>query len=292
MSSPFTLSQNRIRRSPYQALAAILILTMTLFLAAVFFLIAAGSQAVLRYFETRPQVNAFYKQEVVPSPQELELIKTKLLATGLVEEFKYVSKEDALTIYKQLNKNDPLLLEAVTSGMLPASIEVSAKDPKDLKVIAEKLSHETGIDDVRFAEDIVSSLAIWTRSVRLIGAGLVGAHVIISFVIILLIIGIKVSARRDEIYLHQLLGATGGFIMAPFIWEGISYGLVSGFIAWGVAYLVLLYSTPFLVTFLAGLPVLPVPIGFMLLVLLGTETLGMIIGALGAILATWRYLRS
>lgn len=292
MNSPFKLSQNRIRRSPYQAMAAILILTMTLFLAAVFFLIAAGSQTVLRYFETRPQVNAFYKQDVVPTPQDVELIKTKLMATGKVDTFKYVSKEDALVIYKDLNKNDPLLLEAVTAGMLPASIEISAKDPNDLKVIADSMTHETGIEDVRFAEDIVSSLSTWTRSVRLIGIGLVGAHIVISFVIILLIIGIKVSARREEIYLHQLLGATGGFIMAPFIWEGISYGLVSGFIAWGVAYLVLLYSTPFLVTFLNGLPVLPVPVWFMLLVLAGTEGLGMIIGALGAMLATWRYLRS
>ncbi len=292
MSSAFKLSQNRVRRSPYQAVAAILILTMTLFLAAVFFLIAAGSQAVLRYFETRPQVNAFYKQDVVPTPQDVELIKTKMLATGKIDTFKYVSKEAALDIYKQLNKNDPLLLEAVTAGMLPASIEISAKDPKDLKSLAEAMSHEPGIDDVRFAEDIVSSLSVWTRSVRLIGAGLVGAHIIISFVIILLIIGIKVSARRDEIYLHQLLGATHGFIMGPFIWEGVSYGLISGFIAWGLAYLIILYSTPFLVTFLAGLPVLPVPVWFMLLVLLGTESLGMIIGALGAMLATWRYLRS
>lgn len=292
MSSPFKLSQNRMRRSPYQAMAAILILTMTLFLAAVFFLIAAGSQTVLKYFETRPQVNAFYKQDVIPSPQDVELIKTKMLATEKIEDFKYVSKDEALTIYKNLNKNDPLLLEAVTAGMLPASIEISAKDPADLKAIAEEMSHEPGIDDVRFAEDIVSSLAVWTRSVRLIGVGLVGAHIVISFVIILLIIGIKVSARREEIYLHQLLGATDGFVMAPFVWEGISYGLISGLLAWGVAYLVLLYSTPFLVTFLAGLPVLPVPIWFMLLVLAGTEGLGMIIGALGAMLATARYLRS
>lgn len=292
MNNHFKLSQNRIRRSPYQAMAAILILTMTLFLAAVFFLIAAGSQSVLRYFETRPQVNAFYKQDVIPSAQDVELIKTKLMATDKIADFTYVSKEDALGIYKQLNKNDPLLLEAVTSGMLPASIEVSAKDPANLKEIAEIMSREKGIEDVRFAEDIVSSLAVWTKSVRLIGASLVGAHILISFVIILLIIGIKVSARREEIYLHQLLGATGGFIMAPFVWEGVSYGLISGFIAWGVSYLVLLYSTPFLVTFLSGLPVLPVPVWFMLLVLVGTESLGMIIGALGAMLATWRYLRS
>lgn len=292
MNNPFFQAQNRIRRTPYKALAAILILTMTLFLAAAFFLIAAGSQAVLRYFETRPQVNAFYKQDVIPTSQEVELIKSKLMATEKIESFKYVSKEDALVIYKNLNKNDPLLLEAVTAGMLPASLEVSAKDPNDLKIIADMLIGEKGIEDVRFAEDVVSSLSVWTRSVRMIGIVLVGAHVVISFATILLIIGIKVSDRRDEINLLQLLGATDGYIIAPFVWEGISYGLVSGFIAWGLAYLVLLYSTPFLVSFLAGLPVLPVPIWFMVVMLGGVEFLGVVIGALGAMLATARYLRS
>lgn len=292
MNNPISQALRRIRRSPYQAISAVSIMTMTLFMACAFFLIAAGSQAVLRYFETRPQVNAFFKRDVVPDVTQIAAIKAKLDATGHAKAVKFVAKEEALTIYKDLNKNDPLLLEAVTADMLPASIEVSATDPKYLKDLAEILKKEDGIDDVRFAEDIVSALSVWINSVRIIGLALVGANIFIAFTIIILIVGTKVANRREEILLLQLTGATPGFISAPFVWEGVIYGVLGGFIAWGIAYLILLYSMGFLVGFLAGIPILPPPILFMLEVLLGNMLLGSVIGAFGGWLAVKRFLKS
>lgn len=292
MSSHLSIAGNRIRRSPYQAAAAVSIMTMTLFLACAFFLIAAGSQAVLKYFETRPQVNAFFATDYNPSSSQVETIKSKLAQTSKADSVKYVSKEDALTIYKELNQNDPLLLEAVTAQMLPASIEVTAKNPTDLKPLADELKSVEGIIDVRFAEDIVGQLAKWTSSVRVVGMSLVGVHVFITFTIIMLIIGIKVANRRDEITILQLVGATSGYISAPFIWEGLLYGLIGAIIAWGAAYLVLLYSTGFLIGFLAGIPILPIPVLFMLEVLAGTIVLGALVGGLGGLLAVRRYLKA
>jgi cell division transport system permease protein len=291
MSSHYSIAAQRIRRSPYQAIAAISIMTMTLFLASAFFLVAAGSQAVLRFFETRPQVNAFFKQDITPTSLEIDSIKSKMHDTGLVESVKYVSKEDALVIYQNLNQSDPLLLEAVTASMLPASIEVSTKDPRDLKSISEILKKERGIEDVRFAEDVVKQLSTWTKSVRIVGVSLVGAHVFITFIIILLIIGIKVASRREEISILQLVGATRGYVSAPFIIEGILYGIIGGLLAWGIAYLVLLYSMPFLVSFLNGIPILPPPVMFMLQVLLGELALGAVIGGFGGALAVRRFLK-
>lgn len=291
MSSHLSRAASRIRRSPYQTIAAVSIMTMTLFLACAFFLIAAGSQAVLRYFETRPQVNAFFATDYNPAPGQVEDIKSKLEKTGKADSVKYVSKEDALTIYKELNRNDPLLLEAVTAQMLPASVEVTAKNPADLKPLADELKSVEGIKDVRYAEDIVGQLAKWTSSVRIVGTSLVGAHVFITFTIIMLIIGIKVANRRDEISILQLVGATPGYIAAPFIWEGLLYGLIGAVIAWGTAYLVLLYSTGFLVGFLAGVPILPIPVVFMFEVLAGTIALGALVGGLGGLLAVRRYLK-
>lgn len=290
MNNPISQALRRIRRSPYQAISAISVMTMTLFMACVFFLVAAGSQAVLQYFETRPQVNAFFKRDIVPDTAKIAAIKAKLEATGHAQAVKFISKEEALTIYKDLNKNDPLLLEAVTANMLPSSIEVSATDPKYLKDLAEILKKEEGVDDVRFAEDIISALSVWTNSVRIIGLSLVGANVFIAFTIIILIVGTKVANRHEEILLLQLTGATPGFISAPFVWEGIIYGVLGGFISWGIAYLILLYSMGFLVGFLAGIPILPPPILFMLEVLLGNMLLGSVIGAFGGWLAVKRFL--
>ena len=291
-NNPYSIASERIRRAPYQAMAAILVMTMTLFLACAFFLIAAGSQAVLKYFESQPQVNAFFKDDLVPSPQQIELIRANLEATNLTSTIKYVSKEEALKIYKDLNKSDPLLLEAVTEKMLPASIEVSTTKPEDLKTIAELLKKQEGINDVEFAEDVIASLSNWTKSVRIVGTALVGSHIFITFLVIVLIIGLKVSAKRDEIHTMQLVGATSGYIIGPFVSEGIIYGLTGGFIAWGTAYIILLYSTGFLVSFLGSIPILPIPIEFMAAVLGGMLTLGVLIGGLGGWLAVQRFLKA
>ncbi len=290
--SSYSQASQRLRRSPYQTLVSVVVSTLAFFVAIVFFLDAAAAHKILRYFETRPQVNAFYAQDTEPKSQDVELLKLQLEATGLVESFKYVTKDDALKIYKNLNKNDPLLLEAVTANMLPASIEVSAKDPKDLKQLAEILKAEPGIDDVRFAEDVVESLLNWTRSVRTSRVVLAATQIFIAFIIILSVIGSRITSRREEITLMQLIGATPGYISTPFIIEGMLYGVVGGFIAWGLSYLVILYSTPFFAGFVSEIPGLFPTIWFMLGILGGAVGLGALVGIMGGWLATQRYLKS
>src|SRR3989344_4987940 len=198
----------RLKRSPYQALSAISIMTMSLFLAGSFFLLAAGSEAILSYFETRPQINAYFPQDMTPTPEQIDAIISRLKETKKTDVIKYVSKEEALKVYKSLNSNDPLLLEAVTASLLPASIEVTAQSPQDLKDLAKFLKLEESIEEVRYAEDVVGALSRWIYSVRLVGAVLVGVHILITFTVILLVVGIKVANRRDEIQLFQLVGAT------------------------------------------------------------------------------------
>ena len=83
---------------------------------------------------------------------------------------------------------------------------------------------------------------------------------LVSFLIILVIIGMKIAIRRDEVEILQLLGASPGYIRWPFVIEGMFYGSGGAFLAWALAYLLLLYATPFLVEFLRGVPLLPVPV--------------------------------
>ena len=278
-----------MRRSPYQALAATLIMFLTFFLATVFVLTAGGFQVVLRYFETRPQVTAFLKDET--TLEQVDTIKARLAQTGKVKEAKYISKEEALVIYREQNKNDPLLLEMVTANILPASLEVATKDIAFLPEVAQILKSEPGVEEVVFQEDVVKALHNWTSTLRKIGIGLIGALGLVSLLIILVIIGMKITLRKEEIEILQLIGASPWYIRAPFIFEGMFYGVIGAILAWGIGYLLLLYATPFLVKFLSGIPILPVPIFFMLTVL-GIEILaGIVIGSLGSLLAVRRYLK-
>lgn len=281
-----------LKRAPFQSLTAFFVTFLSLFLGYVFFFVAAGSSQILRFFETRPQVNAYYKSDHIPSAEEIASAEAQLKLTGKILAISYVDKEKALEIYRQLNAADPLSLESVDSSMLPASIEVQATSPKDLKQIAEILKTVPNIDEVSYAEDVISSLETWTNSVRLIGIVLVGVLLLVSFMVMVLIIGLKISAKKSDIKTQQLLGAGKGFILAPFVREGLLYGSFSAAAAWMFSYLLLLYSTPFLVKFLAGLPVLPVSPIFLLATLTGGVVLGAAIGVLAGILAVHRFLKS
>ena len=289
MKQHFRTAWKHIRRSPYQSLAAILIMFLTFLIATIFTLVAGGSQIVLRYFESRPQVTAFFKDEATAG--QIDTLKAKLIQTGKVEETKFISKEEALEIYREQNKDEPLLLEMVTANILPASLEVSIKNISDIDQVAGVLKNDTIVEEVVFQEDVVEALYRWTGSIRKIGIGLISVLSLVSFLIILVIIGMKITIRKSEIEILQLIGASNAYIRAPFVLEGIIYGVGGAVLAWGLSYILLLYATPFIIKFLVGIPVLPVSYYFMLIVL-GIEMLaGFIIGSLGSFIAVRRYLK-
>jgi len=278
-----------MRRTPYQALAAILIMFLTFFITTVFILTAGGFQTILRYFETRPQVTAFLKDETTTI--QVDTLKAKLAQTGKVKEAKYISKEEALEIYREQNKNDPLLLEMVTANILPASLEVATNDLSHLNEIAQALRVEPVVEEVVFQEDVVKALQQWTLNIRRVGIGLISIFGIVSLLVILVIIGMKITLRREEIDILQLLGASRWYIRAPFLLEGIFYGVVGAFVAWGISYLLLLYLASFVIKFFQGIALLPVSPIFMLTVLGIEIASGIVIGSLGSLLAVKRYLK-
>ncbi|PJA50073.1 hypothetical protein CO169_00195, partial [Candidatus Shapirobacteria bacterium CG_4_9_14_3_um_filter_39_13] len=282
MKEHWRTAWTHMRRTPYQALAAILIMFLTFFITTVFILTAGGFQAILRYFETRPQVTAFLKDETTSS--QVDTLKAKLAQTGKVKEAKYISKEEALNIYREQNKNDPLLLEMVTANILPASLEVATNDLAYLNEIAQTLRVEPAVEEVVFQEDVVKALQQWTLNIRMIGIALISIFGLVSLLVILVIIGMKITLRREEIDILQLLGASRWYIRAPFLLEGMFYGVVGAFMAWGISYLLLLYLTSYIIKFFQGIALLPVSPLFMLTVLGIEISSGIVIGSLGSLL--------
>lgn len=279
-----------IRRSPYQALAAISIMSLTFFVASVVFLLGLGSSTILKYFESRPQITAFLKDG--KNQKEIEDLKNKLNSTGKVSSIRFISKEEALEIYKEQNKNDPLLLEMVTADILPASLEVSAVDAKDLSILAGILKNESGVEDVVYQKDVVENLISWTNAIRTIGLALFVFLALVSLLIILTVTGIRISLRKEEIEILRLVGASPWYIRAPFLLEGVIYGVVGAVIAWGISTVLLLYMSPFLTSLFVGLPIkYPPSLLFMAFFLLGITLCGSLLGALGSFIAVKRYLK-
>lgn len=289
MPRSFEFAKRNIRRTPFQAIAAILVMFLTSFVLINFLILATGSQTVLKYFESKPQVIAFFKEGT--TQQDVQTIQKALELENRVVSVKYVSKEEALQIYRERNKNDPALLELVTANILPASVEVSTKTPEDLSPIAEILKREPVISEVIVPEDVVETLTSVTKIIRRVGVTVVSFLMIFATLVVLMIIGFKIRLKRNEIEIMRLLGASSSFIRNPFIIEGMFYGIGGASLAWILSYALLWYFTPFLQGYLGEVKLLPVNPLFMLSLLGVSLLLACLIGGLGSIGAVRRYLR-
>ena len=275
-----------IRRTPYQSLSAIILTTLTFFSLSIFSLVVLGTTQMLGYFESRPQVTAFFKDEA--TVVDADKLKELVSKSTEVESATYISKDEALELYRQQNQDNPLLLEMVTADILPASLEVSAKSVGALETIAGIMQKDPLVEEVGFQKDVIDTLRKWLGGIRLAGLFLTVLLTIASGTTIVVIIGLKFRSKKPEMYTLTLLGATNWYIKRPFIVESMVYGCVGAVIGWGMSYILLLYLTPNLIAFLGVIKLLPVPY-WVMLALLGAELIvGAILGGVSSLIATRR----
>jgi cell division transport system permease protein len=127
--------------------------------------------------------------------------------------------------------------------------------------------------------------------VRLVGIGGVSLLGLTSFLIVVTIIGIKITAKRQAIHIMRIIGATKWYIKGPFMIEGLLYGLLGSLLGWSLMMAGLLYITPWLRNFLGSVPLLPFPPQLFAIQLgLGTA-IAMLIGAFAAVVAAQRFIK-
>jgi len=271
---------------------------LTFLLGGVFAITTGTSLAILQYFEGKPQLTVFFMEKA--GKAEAEALKINLERTGKVASTKFVSKEDALGIYKEQNKNDPLLLEMVTADILPASLEVTATEPKFLSELEPMIKKADGVEEVVFQRDVVDALLSWTNAIRIVGGTLAVLLAIDSLLIIMTVIGLKIAMKKEEIEILKLIGASQRYIRKPFIIEGGIYGVVGASLAWLVIIvLILIFRTPIL-SFLGVIPgintILMNPLSSMTLLSIGgflvvLSVTGFLLGAIGSLITIGRYIK-
>lgn len=285
----FKTTWRNIRRSPYQAFAAVFVMFQTFFVISIFAFLGIGSARTINYLESLPQVDIFFKTET--KQEDIDAFKKQLDATGKIEKIKFTSQEEALKIYHDQNKNDPLLLELVTADYLPASFHVAAVNVSDLSQIVNVAKTSSIVHEIVFPKDVISKLVTVTDALRKIGIFLIIFLLLDSIFIMMIIISIKISQKKEDISIMKLIGASSWYIRWPFIVEGMLYGVVGSVLGWIVAFGILLYATPALSTYFAGFQIFPLPT-VLLLELLGAEIMiAIILGIFSSFAAVLRYLK-
>lgn len=257
-------SLDYIKRSPFQALAAIFVLTLTFFVGTLFAVLMYSSGMVLNYFETRPQIIAFLKDSAKGA--EIQTLQNKLSEDARIEQVSFVTKEEALSIYREATSDNPLLGELVSPSIFPASLEFTVKDLSYAKEVIEEVRKDPLVNSVGFTASLgaeknleevlgrLRSIAFYIRLGGGIFAAVLGGA---SFLVLLIIISMRMTGKRDEVEILNLIGATPGFIRSPIILEAVVYSLAGVFMGWILALILILYASPTIISFFDEIPVLP-----------------------------------
>ncbi len=288
-------------RNGFVSLAAIFIMTTTLFVLSGMLISGAALSSVLEQVTSKVDVNVYFTTD---APEEkIFALQRSLEALPEVATVQYTSRDQALADFRERHKNDQITiqsLEQLDDNPLGASLSIRAKETSQYETIAKFLdAQQSGPDGSiiqkanfyshKTAIDRLTNIIEVSRTVGFAAAlFLIAASVLIAFNTIRL----AIYTARDEIGVMNLVGASHWYVRGPFVIAGVLYGVVSAIVVLIAAYPIALWIGPaserFLGTFnvhtyyITHLPLL-------FLVIMGT---GIGLGALSSFLAVRRYLHT
>jgi cell division transport system permease protein len=224
-----------LRRSSAPALAALLTILLTALVLGVFIPIVQATTGTANEVRSRVVVDVYVKESATQL-QQAEL-KQALESTGNVKSVEFISKGEALARAKE--KNPRAFREGAEllgSNPLPASFRVTPEDPDRLGEIVQSLEQNgqpqfAAIDEVRDREEDTDKILSATGLVKALTAGLAVLLLFASIALIANTIRLSIFARRREVEVMKLVGATNWFIRWPFVIEGVIVGFFGGLLA-------------------------------------------------------------
>ncbi len=290
-------------RNGFVSLAAVLIMTITLFVVAGLIIAGAALNSTLTELTNKVDVTVYFT--LTASETQIADVQRSIEALPEVAGVTLVSREQALTDFRERHKNDQLTLQALDElGGNPfgASLEVRAKETNQYESIATYVDAQqeaqtaagTAIDKVNFfqnktAIDRLSNIIDTSRNLGIAVALVLGiASLLISFNTIRL----AIYTTRDEIGVMNLVGAGRWYVRGPFMIAGVLYGAVAGITVLFLLYPITYWLGPGSERFLGSFNVFDYFTGnfpLIFLIIMGT---GIGLGALSSYLAVRRYLRA
>jgi cell division transport system permease protein len=223
-----------LRRSSAPALAALLTVVITALVLGVFIPIVQATTGTANEVRNRVVVDAYLNDSAteadrVEAQRELE-------ATPGVKSVEYISKDEALRELGHKVRDANEKIELLGNNPLPSLFRVTPDDPDELNAIVAQIAPGgtptlAAIDDVQNRESDTGKILSATGLVKGLGAVMAGLLVLASIALIANTIRLSVFARRREVEVMKLVGATNWFIRWPFVIEGVIVGFFGGLLA-------------------------------------------------------------
>jgi cell division transport system permease protein len=218
-------------RNPSLSIATILTVAVSLSLMGASLLVQQGIGRINNVF--KDGVDFIVWLDVGVEDEQIESTNDFLQKSPYVQSTRYVDQEETFEEFQSYFSDEPEILELVEPGQLPTSFVVTPQDAdvESIRAIADEIKILAGVDDVEFASDNIKAISTFSRgsSQIMLFAALLSA--VAAAMLMYNSIRTAVFARRREIEVMRLVGATKWFIRIPFMLEGLLQGLIGAFLS-------------------------------------------------------------
>lgn len=276
-----------LRRGGWMTVSAIGTIAFALVVIGLFSLVSVNLERVVSDFRSRSVIVAYLQEKL--QPYDRDRLTGELKQLPGVAAVTYLSKDDNLRAFQEQLGDQSDILSALPGNPLPASFELKVTDENiDIEALAGKIRRLDGIEDVDYGKQTLELLSRIGTGIRFLLLTVGAVLGLAALFIITNTIRLTVLARREEIAIMRLVGATDWYIRWPYFLEGLIEGLAASLLAMGLLYGV--YR--FLTWKFELLPFLPVQFTFFSVELCARLVIiGTLLGAAGALLALRHVLR-
>lgn len=217
------------------SLASIGVLVSCMLLIGAAALLAVNVSSVVDELEDQSEAIVYLDDNTTEDDQAR--IRKAIIATGKISTVEFVPKGEALSEMMSAMGDEGLLFEAYKEdNNLPDSYRVTFDDVSDLESTVAAIENIDGVLSVSAMTEVANVITGLKKMAYVGGVVIIGLLIAVSLMIVGNTIKITVFSRRREVNIMKYVGATNGFIRLPFIVEGMSLGIISGAISYGLIY--------------------------------------------------------
>ena len=219
-------------------IASVLTVAVSLSLVATALLVGGAVENATKRWEGGIEFIVFVQPNA--SQEQTDAIQSALDDAPQVESYAYVDQEATFEEFKQLFADTPQIVDSVTPDVLPPSFRVVPADkaPETIEGLRAVFETQPGVREVVAATDAIRTIRDLSRLFQLVAGGVAIVLVVAAALLVLNSIRMAMFARRREVEVMKLVGASNWFIRVPFMLEGVVQGLLGSTVALGSAFLV------------------------------------------------------
>lgn len=278
---------------------AVITIFLSLFIIGLFIVGSALVTSAIGTIEDTVTINVFISDDA--TDDEVQAFQEKLESWQNVQSVNFKSKDDALEDWRSMSSSADSTIAALDGeNPLPRSFEVVMEDSSQVEDMANRIKEDADFqamadngdvdESVQYSQEMVGRLFQVTGYIRIACIVLVALLTFIAFIFINNTIRLSITARRREIAIMRLVGASNGFIRGPFVTEGVLQALLGALLSIGVLELVRNFLMPRVMNMVSWWQ-FEIPLEVYLMTYGALILVGLVIGLFGSAIAMRRYLK-